>query len=313
MNGERRLGALASAASLFRELLVSPPGRQARTYLDGRGIGAGPECDAYLLGYAPERPVLLERLRSEGFLPDDVVDAGLAKRRDDGKLVVRFRNRIAFPVRDLDGAVVGFSCRALDDERRPKYLNGPETPLFRKRSLLYGLFELLAATGRPDVAVIVEGQMDVLALRRVGCGAVSPLGTAFSGPHARILARYFRDVVFLFDADEAGEAAARRALLEVAWAGRRLFTSLRVATLDEGSDDPAAVVLAKGPRPIEVALREARDFAGVFSSTREGFGDACAVALALGDADEAAELVADAHGVSVEVARRGMRKIAASA
>ena len=205
---------LAKAADGYRRQLKASP--RAIDYLKGRGL-SGTIAAHFGLGYAPEgwRPLASifpnydDPLLEEGGLviaKDDEGDGSDVKRYD------RFRDRIMFPIRSVQGDVIGFGARVLD-RGEPKYLNSPETPVFSKGRELYGLFEGRAAMRERGHALVVEGYMDVVALAQSGIGnAVATLGTACTADHLQKLFRFTDSVVFSFDGDKAGRRAAARAL-----------------------------------------------------------------------------------------------------
>ena len=210
---------LARAAEGYRKHLKGS--ERAKAYLKGRGL-SGEIARDFGLGYAPEG---WRGLASVFPSYDDPLleESGLviAQRADDEpaggepaqeKRYDRFRDRIMFPIRSVQGAVIGFGGRVLD-RGEPKYLNSPETPVFSKGRELYGLFEARAAIRQRGYALVVEGYMDVVALAQAGFGnAVATLGTACTAEHVQKLARFADDVVFSFDGDAAGRRAASRAL-----------------------------------------------------------------------------------------------------
>lgn len=195
------------AADYYASQLISSRGQQARAYLEQRGIR--PETQRrYQLGYAPGE---WRNLPSQ-WPENDLVEAGLCIRRDDGRCYDRFRDRVIFPIRDPRGRVSGFGGRILL-EGQPKYLNSPETPVFLKHKEVYGLFELLSATPKPSRIVVTEGYMDVIALAEHGFhDAVATLGTAIATDQIGVLMRHTHDIVFCFDGDQAGQKAAWKAL-----------------------------------------------------------------------------------------------------
>ena len=202
----------AEAARLFHEHLTkSPQAESARQYLARRGV---PQefIASYQLGYAPDEwDFLCSRLKQ--FSEAAVEQAGLTVRRKRGNgLYDRFRHRLMVPVMDAGGAVCGFIGRVLDDGE-PKYLNSPESPIFSKGRLLFGLHQHGQAIRQSRRAVIVEGNFDLLTLAAHGIGnVVAPLGTALTEAQVRRLCSYCSEAVLLFDGDEAGMKAARRAV-----------------------------------------------------------------------------------------------------
>jgi DNA primase len=201
------------AADYFHQVLTSSgKGAPGRAYVKKRGIPQE-SVEAYRLGYAPDEwRGLSDFLAKKRVDPEKAVAAGLIIAKQSNRSYDRFRGRIMFPIFNLTGQVVGFGGRVLDDAL-PKYLNTPETPVFQKGTLLYGLhlaYESIRQSGR---VVIVEGYTDVLALKRYGFhSAVATLGTALTREHIRRLKGYAREAVVVFDADAAGKTAAMKSL-----------------------------------------------------------------------------------------------------
>lgn len=236
--GARVLAANQLAAEFYQEMLWAH--RPARAYLAGRGLEL-PTVQAFGLGYAPaDGTALLTRLMGAGFDPELLVTAGLVVRREGGGLLDRFRDRIIFPIRDARGRVVGFGGRVLGDGE-PKYLNSPETPVFKKGEVLFGLDLARPAIRAAGEAVVVEGYFDVITAHQYGFkSVVGTLGTAITPAQARLLKDYCETVTLCLDADPAGQAATRRAL-DLLWqeladrtvpvfeGGRRGRLSLRAA------------------------------------------------------------------------------------
>ncbi len=228
------------AAGYYAEQLRRHPQRQrAVDYLKQRGV-SGDVAARYGLGYAPPGwDNLMARFDESGLL-----EAGLLVNRDDGRRYDRFRDRIMFPIRDRRGRVVGFGGRVLDGGE-PKYLNSPETAVFKKRREVYGLYELLKAPGKPPFILVVEGYMDVVALAQYGIPyAVAALGTATTPEHVELLFRYCSEVVFCFDGDAAGHAAGWRAL-EAALPHMRDGRQVRFLHVPQGHD-PDTLVRQEG-------------------------------------------------------------------
>ncbi|HXX40228.1 MAG TPA: DNA primase [bacterium] len=250
---ERLLRAVAEAAGFFRAQLAGDPGRAAREYLASRGVTAD-LADLFAIGYAPAAwDHLLRALRSRGFEAEGLEQAGLvvAKQGGEGHYDA-FRDRIIFPIRDLQGRPVAFGGRALDDAT-PKYLNSRETPLFAKGKTLYALDVARAAIRESGEAVVVEGYMDAVACHQFGFrGAVASLGTALTADQVLLLKRFAARAVLIYDADAGGADAAAR--------GSALFDQaglpVRVAVLPAG-DDPDSFLRARGPEAFEDAVRGA--------------------------------------------------------
>jgi DNA primase len=188
-------------------------GQDARAYLAERGIDAE-TIRAFGVGYAPRYPDFLLRRLARGSGPELLVEAGLAIKDDRGQVRDRFRGRITFPVHDLSGRGVGIGARVLpgDREEGPKYLNSPETPVYRKADVLYNLNRAKQGVARTGEIVVVEGYTDVIALVRAGIEtAVATCGTALGEGHFKLASRFAQRMVLAFDSDEAGARAAERA------------------------------------------------------------------------------------------------------
>ena len=237
---EELIGALAKAVDFYTERLRS--GRDAggaRSYLRGRGYDADTVAQ-FGLGYSPDGwSELTDALRKDGVSEKMLIGAGLASRSSVGRLVDRFRGRLMFPIFDLRGDPVGFGARQLDGGP-PKYLNSPETPLYHKSRLLYGLNWAKSEIVRDGRAVVVEGYTDVIGMHEAGMPvAVATCGTALGEEHLRLLERFGERVVLAFDSDTAGAGASLRGFEHSA--GSTL--DLRVAVLPEGRD-PAELASA---------------------------------------------------------------------
>jgi DNA primase len=199
---------MAQAARFYKDQLKASPA--AIEYLKGRGL-TGEIAARYGLGYAPDEWQGLERVFDD-YISPALAECGLVIDNEQGRRYDRFRDRIMFPIQEQRGNVIGFGGRVLGTGE-PKYLNSPETPLFRKGEELYGLTQARQAIRADDRVVVVEGYMDVVALAQYGIGnAVATLGTATTSTHVRKLLRQATQVVFCFDGDKAGRKAAWRAL-----------------------------------------------------------------------------------------------------
>jgi len=235
---ERLVDAVERAVSFYKDRLKnSDDAGHARSYLRSRGYD-GDVVDRFDLGYSPDAwETLVTHLRDGGVADEAMVGAGLASRSRRGTLVDRFRNRLMFPIYDVRGDAVGFGARLLDGDG-PKYLNSPETPIYHKSRLLYGLNWAKSQIVRSDRSVVVEGYTDVIAFHLAGMPvAVATCGTAMGEEHLDLLRRFSKRVVLAFDADEAGAGAAERGF-EHSVPGD---LDLRVAVLPEGRD-PADLV-----------------------------------------------------------------------
>jgi DNA primase len=223
-------------------------------YLKQRGID-GATAKRYGIGYAPDGwSNVLDKFGKSPEAIERLLATGLIIRKDNGKHYDRFRERIMFPIRDTRGRTIGFGGRTLGDGE-PKYLNSPETVLFHKGRELYGLFEARQALRHIDKLVVVEGYMDVVALARHGIDfSIATLGTATTGDHLNILFRLTDNVLFCFDGDRAGKAAAWRAL-ENALPQIREGRQVRFVFLPEGHD-PDTYVNEFGSDAFEKVLDE---------------------------------------------------------
>jgi len=243
------------AARFYREQLLSPAGSAALEYARGRQLSEE-SLKRFGLGCAPEAwDALLTAARQGGYGEEQLVAAGLVARRDDGGCYDRFRNRLMFPILDLQGRLIAFGGRALSDEQRAKYLNSPETQLYDKSAQLYALNwarEGIVSRGR---AVVVEGYLDALIPLQAGVdNVVATLGTSLTDRHVRLLSRFAREVVLVFDADTAGAAASERAL-EMFLAQK---LNVRVATVPAGKD-PCDFCLAEGADAFRRLIDQAPD------------------------------------------------------
>ncbi|NRA03429.1 MAG: DNA primase [Myxococcales bacterium] len=231
-----------AALEFFRETLRSREGEAARHYLGERGVSSE-LADRFQIGLAPPRwDGLLGYLARNGHEARVAEQAGLVKARATGNgHYDLFRGRVVFPITDPAGNVLGFGGRASGDDQ-PKYLNTPESPIYHKGSVLFGMAQALEGIRNCSRAVVVEGYFDVLALHRAGIPeAVAPCGTALTREHARRLRRYVPEVILLFDADEAGQRATELSLPILLAEGIRVLA----AELPAG-EDPATLLAKQG-------------------------------------------------------------------
>ena len=205
----------AAAAQYFHNLLLTAEqGALARQYLARRGINQE-TIARFQLGYALDSwQALSDHLRMRGYQQKDLLAAGLVIEREDGSGTYdRFRGRLIIPIRDVRGRVIGFGARTLDPEGVPKYMNSPQTPLFNKSGVLFGLDMAKGAIRAQGLAVIVEGYMDVLQAHQAGIGnVVASMGTALTEAQLRLLKRMTRNFALALDADAAGDQATLRGL-----------------------------------------------------------------------------------------------------
>ncbi len=199
------------AARFYRSMLTDPQGAEVASYIrDKRRIS--PKFSArFGLGAAPDAwDSLITAMRDKGYDKADLIDAGLAVAGKNGGVYDKYRNRLMLPVIDVRGDVIGFTSRVMDDST-PKYLNTPETSIFKKRSILYGL-NYAKSTKRPNF-ILVEGNIDVITLHQAGFdNTVATMGTALTEEHVRLLERYTKELVLCYDNDAAGEDATQRAI-----------------------------------------------------------------------------------------------------
>lgn len=211
---ERLIEINNSAARFFHHMLIkSTLGAEARAYVAKRNINEW-ATETFQLGYSPdERTKLFDYLTvKQGCTPEEVVAAGLAIQRDDGSHYDRFRGRIIFPIRNVKGQIIAFGGRAMGDAH-PKYLNSPQTVLFDKSSVLYGMDLARDAIRQLDAVVIVEGYVDVIALHQHGFhNVVAPLGTALTGEHVQAIKKLTKHIYLALDADSAGIKATLKGL-----------------------------------------------------------------------------------------------------
>lgn len=248
--------ALAFAQAMFAHLLAQDEGREARTYLEQRGYDEEAR-KRFGLGYAPQG---WDRLLTAGAarkLPASVLEAaGLVVPRQGGSgHYDRFRHRVTFPVRDLQGRVVSFGARALNPDDTPKYLNGPETAVFRKGAMLFALDLAREGLKKHGEALLMEGYTDVLMAHRFGFDrAVAGMGTAFTPQQAGLLKRFGERVMLVYDADDAGRSAAEKSIDVLLEEG----LDVRVALLPEGRDVDE-ILLEEGAPAFQAVLDAALD------------------------------------------------------
>lgn len=262
---QRLVEAHRAAQEFYRAHLDSPEGKEARDFLRQRGFGKE-EVDRFGVGSSPAGwDGLIRHLRSRGFTEDELIQSGLAIQGNRGAYD-RFRGRVMWPIRDLTGATVGFGARRLgDDPNQPKYLNTPETSIYKKSHVLYGIDLAKKDISRQRKVVVVEGYTDVMAAHAAGeTTAVATCGTAFGTDHAQIIRRLMGDVqspaagvvlasgralggevIFTFDGDEAGKAAARRAYVE-----DQTFAAQTFVAVDPGGHDPCDLRMMGGDQAV---------------------------------------------------------------
>jgi DNA primase len=257
--GERdRLLALhRDAAAWFHENLMRQRfAGHAREYLKGRGVN-GEIAARWRLGYAPDSwDALGDCLRERGYTAEEIRKSGLViVKEGSSQFYDRFRNRVMFPICNDYGEVVGFSGRTLGDDPA-KYVNSPETPLFTKGRMLFGLDKSKRAILAANEAVVCEGQLDLISAFEAGVQNVTaPQGTAFTAQQARLLRRFAESVVLCFDSDTAGRKAVERSLPALLSVG----LAVRVARVPAG-EDPDSLVRKQGAEALRKVVAEARDY-----------------------------------------------------
>ena len=227
------------AAKYFHYMLRQPAGADALRYLHKRGL-TDETIDEFRIGYSlPGWSSLLEMAGRRGFPAQALELAGLVVQSPKGRgHYDRFRDRVIFPITNLSGRTIAFGARALRPDDQPKYLNSSETPIYHKSGVLYGMSHARESIRRQGTAIVVEGYMDVVSLAQGGvANVIASSGTALTGLHARLLARYAERVVLLFDGDAAGGTAAQRGV-EVLLATE---IDTRIVTLPTGQDPDSFV------------------------------------------------------------------------
>ena len=243
------------AAKFFRLQLETSHGREARSYLEGRGVSPG-AFQSFGLGYAPPGSRLLSHLRTAGYSNKQLVESGLAGVSESGnEHYDRFRDRIIFPIRDLRGRVIAFGGRAMDPGTGAKYLNSPETPIFKKGSTLYNLRSERTSASASSAFLLVEGYMDVIALSEAGfTSTVAPLGTAVTDHQLRIAWRFANEPIIVMDGDDAGRMAAMR-MVDTALPLLEPGRTLRFCMLPKNSD-PDDFVKDQGAAALSALLEK---------------------------------------------------------
>ena len=284
----------AEAAEWFHDNLVKTKiGAPAREYLKKRGIDRRIAND-WQLGFAPESWDAFSTWAHErGYQRAQLLQSGLLKPRDEerpeGDAYDRFRGRIMFPIHNDVGEVIAFSGRILEKENEgAKYLNSPETPLFRKGRVLFGLHKTKRGLIEANCAIVCEGQLDLITLFEAGItNVVAPQGTAFTENQARILKRFVSEVVLCFDADAAGQKAAERSL--DALLQNNLI--VRVAEMPAG-EDPDSMVRTRGREEFEKQIGAARDFFDAWIDRETASTDLDSIGAKMNLAHKLAETIA---------------------
>jgi DNA primase len=259
---QRLVAAHADAAAFYADQLIGPGARAAREFLATRGFDRA-AAERYGCGFAPDAwDHLTKHLRAKGYTGQELVTAGLSREARSGNLIDRFRRRLLWPIREITGDVIGFGARKLfEDDDGPKYLNTPETPIYKKSHVLYGIDQAKREIAKQGKVVIVEGYTDVMACHLADVPtAVATCGTAFGGDHIGVIRRLLMDVdaytgeiIFTFDGDAAGQKAALRAFDDE----QKFMAQTYIAVSPDGMD-PCELRLARGDAAVRdlVARRE---------------------------------------------------------
>lgn len=248
---ERLIAVSEETAEYYHTCLTRLPGSDAanaRTYLSKRGFGSE-VSKRWTLGYAPGRGALCAHLTSKGFTAAEIIDANVGLKSDGGVLRDRFYERVMFPIADLQGRTIAFGGRVVG-AGEPKYLNTQETPIFHKSSNMFAIDRAKATIVSTGIALVAEGYTDVIALHEAGItNVVATLGTALTEQHVKLLSRFARKIIYVFDGDEAGKRAADRASefidSSLTPESGRTRTELFVAVLPAGKD-PADIISEQG-------------------------------------------------------------------
>jgi DNA primase len=251
---------LEMACRFFEAQIETSVGQNALAYLENRGFTAETRRE-FRMGYAPDsRTALFDHLTKEGIGRDLILRAGLAVEPDDGRsLYDRFRGRVIIPIQDLRGRVVAFGGRALAPDQQPKYLNSPETELFRKGELVFNSHRARQPAHEANSAIVVEGYLDAISVYQAGIrNVVATLGTAFTEEQIALLWRLAPEPVICFDGDKAGRNAAFRVIDRIVPVLKTGFT-FRFAFLPPGQDPDDAVRQA-GPDAFRAIVDEGKSF-----------------------------------------------------
>ncbi len=233
----KKLLEIMSLATEYYHFLLTKhaSGEEARSYLKGRGIGSE-AMNQFYLGYAPNqwRSVSEFLVNKKKYLPEDLEAVGLIIRKDNNNFYDRFRGRVIFPLKDHKGVVVGFSGRTLlKDEKEAKYINSPETSLYSKSKMLYGLWENREYIRKADSIVLVEGELDVIPSWQAGIKNVAAIkGSAFTLEQAQLMTRFTKNVTMSLDSDNAGQEAIKRAVT----IAENLDMNIRIVQITGGKD-----------------------------------------------------------------------------
>lgn len=231
--------ALAAAAKHYADNLLTTKNPAAMEFLKSRDFTIE-TLKKFLIGYSADSwDETHQSLKRLGYDLDTLIHAGIAGKSEQGKVYDRFRGRVMFPIRDFMGYVIGFGARILsDDKSQAKYLNSPQTIVYDKSKVVYGIYEAKDAIRSQDLAIIVEGYADVMMLHQSGFhNAVAASGTALTDEQLKLISRYSRRVIFAFDSDKAGQNATEKALIPAIKAG----FDVKIILMPEGSDPDSII------------------------------------------------------------------------
>jgi DNA primase len=250
-----------AARFMHQVMMESPDALHARDYLKSRGYGKG-MAERWVVGWMPENPsTFLNWAREQGFTGRELCESGLAALKNENNarsgIYVRFRDRLMFPIHNDYGDIIAFSGRQLrEDPNSGKYINSPETQLFKKSKVFFALDKARRHMTKDKYALLCEGQIDVIACHESGIGsAIATLGTACTPDHARLLKRYTNDVVICFDADAAGFKAADKAFSILAPEGMHI----RMVIMPQG-DDPDSMIKREGEDAFKTLVKNSREY-----------------------------------------------------
>lgn len=257
--------ALKFASDYYHELLFASVGREAYRYLMKRKISSQ-AIASFKLGFAPpDGKSFVNKAISKNFDRGTLIQAGLVRKTETGTLIDYFRGRLIFPIFTPGGNVIAFGGRALSDEVQPKYLNSADSEIFTKGNILFGLYQAKSAIRIKGYVIVVEGYFDVIKMHQAGFqNTVAPMGTALTENQALILRRYTKDILLLYDGDEAGRKAVERSIPIVLKAG----LNVKISLLPEG-EDPDSVIDRFGPNAIESLAGKGVDFVDYFFKKAE--------------------------------------------
>ena len=270
--GERLVNALRDAARRYHDNLFDDRSEHALAYFRSRGFS--PETiRSFGLGYAPDEwDWMLNQLTEAGYSPQELERAGLVipRKGGPGGFYDRFRGRALFPIFEATGRMVGFGGRRMgEDENQPKYINSPDSRIYNKSRVLYGLYQAKEAIRKEGHALFVEGYADVVSLHQAGVRtAIATCGTAVATEHASLISRYTSRAVLIFDSDQAGERATERGITTLISGG----LDVAVARLPEG-EDPDSFVRKHGAAELQARVRDARPFIEYLARLYHARGD----------------------------------------